>query len=237
MVAKRRSRAGLLGVAVCAGVLAWGGGAIAQPTVSHVKDLIADLGSSDIVKREDAMRILSADQSLTLTQLEALLKDPDLSAEQRCRISHAAKQRFMNAPKPAMGVRFDSRLPDRVAIDTVYKDFPAATLLEPGDIIVSCMGEKLHSRGAWVQLGAHIFSREPGDVVSIVVRRGANKLTLDVPLGSYADLNGVNVMPGNPANVVRNPAPDEERLERAWDMRSKRRLAEARPRHRSQAPG
>lgn len=174
-----------------------------------LQDLVADLGSQDIAKREEAMRLLTADTSLTLTQLEAQLKEPALSPEQRCRLTQAAKDRFLQSPRPAMGVQFDSVLPDRVAIETVYDNFPAAGVLKPGDIILSCEGETLRSRSAWVRLGAHIFAHEPGDAVELVVRRGGAKLAVTVQLGRYADL-------------ASRAGPGEDRMEAAWDLRSRR---------------
>lgn len=174
-------------------------------------DLVTDLGSDDIAEREDAMRILSEDQTLTLSQLEGLLKRTDLSAEQRCRINQAAKQRFMTSPRPALGVQFDNRLPDRVVIERIYDKFPALGLLEPGDMIVSCNGERLRSRSAWLRLGAHIFSREPGETISVVVRRGAEKLEMEIPLGKFSDLEPIRPGAGR--------APSDDRLERAWEMR------------------
>jgi hypothetical protein len=109
-------------------------------------------------------------------------------------------------------VSFDPRLPDRVALDVIYPKFPAAGFLQPGDIIVACNGEKLHSRSAWVRLGAHIFSREPGETIAITIRRGAEKITYDIPLGQYGDLP-TRGTPGGPG---------EDRLELAWEMRSRR---------------
>lgn len=217
MVAKRHSGHRTLGVVLLLSVTGLlTGGARGQADSPQLKNLVADLGSPDIAKREDAMRILSADESITLPQLEGLLKAPDLSPEQRCRITQAAKQRFMSSPRPAMGVQFDNRLPDRVAIEKVYPKFPAAQFLQPGDLIVSCNGEKLHARAPWVRLGAHIFSREPGDTISLVVRRGAEKLEMEVPLGLYRDL-----VPADNLNIPRDRGPDQDRLERAWELRSR----------------
>jgi hypothetical protein len=217
MVAKRRSGRLSIGLVVlvgASGLLTGAGGA--QPDTAQLKNLVSDLGSSDIAKREDAMRILSSDDSITLAQLEGLLKAPDLSPEQRCRITQAAKQRFMSSPRPAMGVQFDNRLPDRVAIEKVYPKFPAAQFLRPGDLIVSCNGEKLHALAPWVRLGAHIFSREPGDSISLVVRRGAEKLEMEIPLGLYRDL-----APADNLNIPRDRGPDQDRLERAWELRTR----------------
>lgn len=208
MVATRHS---IISGPLAAGILllccsAVGLGQVASRTLDR---LIADLGAPDIMQREEAMRILSSDTSITLTQLEEQLKNESLSPEQRCRISQAARQRFVNSPRPAMGVQFDSALPDRVAIEKVYPNFPASEVLQPGDIIVSCEGEPLHSRAAWIRLGAHIFSREPGEKVAVVVRRGSEKLNLEVALGSYSDLS-------TPAG------PGEDRLEHAWQLRCSR---------------
>lgn len=216
MVASRRSGCKGIRAVICIGVLGSAfAAAHAQPAPARLKSLVADLNSEEISRREEAMEALSG--AATLAQLEELLKDSDLTAEQRCRIAEAAKQRFMNSPRPAMGVQFDSRLPDRVSLSHVYDKFPSAQLLEPGDIIVSCNGEKLRSRSAWVQLGAHIFSREPGESVSLVVRRGAQKLNIEVPLGTYGDLPA-----GNNNNAASAPRIDDERLQRAWELRCSR---------------
>lgn len=195
----------LLCLAAALGLSLAAGARAAGPDLAQ---LVADLGSPDIATREEATRRLSAEPTVTLHDLEVILSASDLSGEQRCRLMDAAKARFLTSPRPAMGVRFDTTLRDRVAIDTLYPKFPASADLEVGDIVIECEGQKLRSPAAWVELGAHIFAREPGDTLSIVIRRGAKKMNLQVKLGAYADLGSGDF-------------PDIERLQLAWDVRAK----------------
>lgn len=187
----------------------------AKAEPGQLAQLVADLGSDDVIKRETASELLLADESVSLGDLEELLTRPDLNPEQRCRLSQIARRRFMESPRPALGIQFDVVLSDRAAILKVWENFPASEKLQPGDIIISCNGEELRSRTASARLGAHIFSREPGDSISLVVRRGAEKLAFDVKLGTYSDMEG------------RQPPID--RLQSAWDMRCARYAPAARP--------
>lgn len=203
MVATRRCN--MRNILLCGCVILAGGTvAVAQTSVAA---LVADLGSSDLATREEATRVLASDDSLGLSGLEAALRNPALTLEQRARLQQAAKRRFMESPRPALGVRFDSALPDRVAIEEVYPNFPASAVLQPGDLIVECEGERLRSRGAWVSLGAHIFSREAGETIRMTVRRGKEKMELEVGLGRFADLG------------ADGRGPSLDRLEHAWQLR------------------
>jgi len=178
------------------------------PTPSY-QELIAQLGVESASVRESALSILASDSSFTLQQLEETLKTATLTAEQRYRLLEASKQRFMGTTRAAMGVQQFSRavVPERVVIGVTYPQFPSFKVLQEGDMILEAEGEKLRSRDAWNRLGAHIVSHEPGESMTVVVRRGEEKLTLQVPLGSYKDLPGPNPM-------------DIAKLERGWQIRA-----------------
>lgn len=181
-----------------------------RPTPPY-DQLIAQLGVESAAEREEALAYLAGDGAFTLAQLEETLRESTLSAEQRARLLEAAKQRYMASPRAAMGVQQFSRfaLPERVVIGTTYPQFPSFQVLKEGDLILEVEGEKLRSRDAWNRLGAHIVSHDPGGSMNIIVRRGEEKLSLEVPLGSFKDLPGPNPL-------------DIAKLERGWQLRSQR---------------
>lgn len=180
------------------------------PTPAY-DELIAQLGVDNAAKREEALSLLAGDEAFTLTQLEETLQNVTLTAEQRARLLEAARQRFMASPRAAMGVQQFSRfaMPERVVIGITYPQFPSFKVLKEGDLILEVEGEKLRSRDAWNRLGAHIVSHDPGGTMDVVIRRGEEKLSLQVPLGSYKDLPGPNPL-------------DISKLERGWQLRSQR---------------
>lgn len=176
--------------------------------VPDYNELIAKLGAESATERERASALLAGDSSFTSKQLEATLRTATLSAEQRYRLLEASKQRFMSTTRAAMGVQqFPRVAPERVIIGTTYPQFPSFKVLREGDMIIEAEGEKLRSYDAWNRLGAHIVSHDPGGTMEIVVRRGEEKLTLHVELGSYKDLPGPSQL-------------DVPKLERAWQLRS-----------------
>lgn len=187
----------------------------AQPETHPAYDTLLTMLESPIAaERETALRTLAGDPGFTLDQLEETLRTRPLSAEQRFRLREAAKQRYMGSTRAAMGVQFSRSIPlaERVVIDRTYPEFPSFKVLKEGDMIVAVEGESLRSRDAWTRLGAHIVSHDPGDTLRVVVRRGEEKLELDIELGSYRDLPGQVPM-------------DLPKLERGWLLRSASYLA------------
>lgn len=170
--------------------------------------LVGQLNSTSAPEREHALEVLSSDSAYDLKMIEDTLKTETLSAEQRYRLMEAARERFMGSPRAAMGVQFSRLpLPERVVLEKTYPQFPSFKTLKEGDMILSVEGEKLRSRNAWNRLGAHIVSKDPGQKLSMVIRRGEEKLDVEVELGSYRDLPGPTSM-------------DLTKLERAWELRS-----------------
>lgn len=168
--------------------------------------LLADLGSADIKGRESATLRLVAGEDFILADIEQALRTRTLSIEQRFRLLQAARDKFMTSQHAAMGVQFSTSLPDRVVVRLTFPQFPSSKLLEAGDIIIAAAGEPLRGRDSQSQLGAQIIARDPGQVLPIVIRRGEEKIKLDIPLGRFSDLPQGNV--------------DPYRLARAWMVRS-----------------
>jgi len=154
--------------------------------------LIGELDADDLTTRELATRRLTTLSGLTLEDVEARLVDPDLPPETRRRLEQAAVELFRAHPKAGLGVSFARVSPVRgVQIDsTVAPDsFPAAAMLQAGDIILLVHGQRVRSAEhlRWI-----ILSHEPGDTLPVELERGGQTLDVDLPLGDYDDL-------GNPA--------------------------------------
>lgn len=189
------------------------------PTVDPAKGaatlarLLPDLNSPSARTRDEATAALGDDENVTLKQLEQAAATPALTLEQRARLLGVAKTRFFKGPRAAMGVGFGGNLRDRIVVGQTYPPFASARLLEDGDMIIEAGGFKLEGPSARTHLQAIIISHDPGEVLPLVIRRGAERLALDIPLGNFSDLP--------------NTAPTDSRLERAWRIRTAKLLAQA----------
>lgn len=170
--------------------------------------LIEELASPDFLTRERATVRIRDDRSIRLGDIEALLTSRQLPLEAHSRLVTIARERFATSPRAAMGVQFDlTTLRDRIVIEQTFAPFPCHTILEPGDIVIEADGIPLTSGTARPLIQGLIISRDPGDTMKLVVRRGKEKLSLDVKLGDFREL--------------RNNSLDEVRLYRAWKTRSR----------------
>lgn len=174
--------------------------------------LVADLGSNDFAVRQRASGRLNADEQFGLGLLEAALKRQDLTLEARTRLAATARQRFFHSSRAALGFQFGLHMRDRIVVGTLFPKFPAFGMLEEGDMIVGADGFKLEGPGAKTLLQAIIVSHDPGENLQLVVRRGARKLDLSVPLGRFDEL------------PEQGPVFIDERLSRAWRIRAQSRL-------------
>jgi hypothetical protein len=174
--------------------------------------LVTALASPDFAVRQRATEQLAANDQFTLEMMESTLARKDLTLECRYRLSSIARQRFFRTPRAALGFRFGEQLRDPAVVGETFQPFPAAKILEPGDMIIRADGVKLDGPAARPLLQSIIISHDPGEILHVVIRRGARKMELEIPLGKFADLgNG-----GGP--LV------EERLARAWRFRVQSRM-------------
>lgn len=170
-------------------------------------DLVSDLSSPDFHTRELATVRIRDDKSIRLADIERILTERELPLEAHSRLLTIARERFSTSPRAAMGVQFDlTTLRDRIVIDNTFEPFDCHRVLEPGDIIIEADGIPLQSGAARPLIQGLIISRDPGDTMKLVVRRGREKLNLEVKLGDFREL--------------RNNSLDELRLYRAWKTRS-----------------
>lgn len=155
---------------------------------TELEDLLADLDSEDFAIRQGAFESMRDNGRITLRSIERALRRPGLSEEVRGRLSAAGVTRFATAPRGAIGFAFGMLLPDRITVGELFDNFPAAKVLEVGDLIVAADGFNLEGPSGRFLLQCLIVSHDPGEVMRMTVRRGARKLDLDVPLGSFNSL-------------------------------------------------
>jgi hypothetical protein len=175
-------------------------------------ELLPLLNATEFQAREAATLKLIDNRQITLAMLEDALLDSSLTLEQRQRVGRAAKDRFDRSPRAAMGVEFGSNLVQRIGIQRAIENFASARLLEEGDLIVEAGGVELKGPGVRGQIRAQILSRNPGDTLKIVVRRGDETLNIDMPLGSFNDLRSSAYSPSD--------------LSRAWTARQSARASQ-----------
>ncbi len=173
--------------------------------------LINELNTGDFKARTQADRELFDDQAITLPMIEQALKDHGAQStmDTRLRLTSAARVRFMQTPRAAMGIQFwqNRNLISRVVIERTFPEFKASKSIQEGDMIVEADGVVLKGPLAQRRLQSLIVSHDPGDVIPITVRRGAEKMDFKIELGERQELP-------NAAFV------DPNVLERAWRTRS-----------------
>lgn len=170
--------------------------------------MIARLDSPTLHEREQARMDLVHSEKVTLDQIEEKLVDGQFSLEQKQRLVNAARDRFLREPRAAMGI---SMRMDRagVEISTTTTGFQAAELIKQGDVLVSIDGTPLLNRD---HLRSMIIARDPGDVVSVDIRRKDAPATVRIKLGEWRNLQADSTI-------------DPRTLAEAWSIRSGRYAA------------
>lgn len=149
--------------------------------------LVERLDDPDWGVREGATAALMQTDEVPGEAIEAALRRDDLSPEQRVRLIRVAATRFRFAPLGGLGVSFGQGGEGGVSINGVVPGFPAADLLRAGDVILMIGDNPVAGQD---HLRAEILSRRPGESMPVLVRRDRTILDLDLPLGSYNNLDG-----------------------------------------------
>lgn len=179
---------------------------LGQPVSERVRGLVRELNSTSFVERELAENELQFGDGVRLGELESELRRADLSQEQRLRLLKAASVRFASEPRGAMGIQLSNEVSELgLRINGPVEGFDSMGKLQVNDIISEIGGLAIRSQ---TDLQAAIVSRSPGEVVAVEVVRGAEKLRLDLRLGSWSDLSSPGGLP--------RPS-----LEAAWIYRSR----------------
>ncbi len=190
-------------------------GVPAEPeTPTDFATLVRQLGDESFAVREKAQRTIEGSEAISLKAIEAYVRaeGAGLTLEQRERLIAAGRARFIATDRAALGVQFSFALPNRAVIEQTFAPFDSQRVLQAGDIISEIGGVQVEGPGAQSIVRAAIFSRDPGDVVPITVRRGGEMVRSEVRLGRFSDLNG--------AQNFGNRVPDADLLA-AWRVRSR----------------
>lgn len=164
------------------------------------------LDADDWSVRQGATEMLAQDRAIGLRQLETILRNEDLSAEARLRLETIARERFMNSPRAAVGMSWQSQSSPRfgVVVASLEDGFDAARVLRVGDRIVEAQGRPVRD---WDRFRAQILSNDPGEVFPVQVVRDGVTRSLEFKLGSYARLNSTREL-------------EVGLLEEAWQVRA-----------------
>ena len=171
----------------CCPVRAWGqsppgtsGDPIALPGAAELEaidiapgliDLVGRLGDPSYAAREAATAELLGG-SFDNAEIYAVLSRKDLTAEQRHRLLSVVRERLLNTPRGAVGIKVDRRwLPEKVVIEELLPDLPARDVLQVGDRITHLRGVPLDS---WEVFVDTVQSSVPGTKILVRVERLAS---------------------------------------------------------------
>lgn len=168
----------------------------AQPDASsdRLAELIDQLASEHWLDRDLAMRDLGLfDDEFSLEDLEHALTNPSLTLDQQYRLRALCAQRFADHPKGGLGVSFGSVVIGAIEVIPVDANdaFPASKILNPGDRIAMIDQMLLRSID---DLRVHILSRDPSELLPVLIYRGKKLIELDLPLGAYDRLTGAAIL-------------------------------------------
>lgn len=161
-------------------------------------DPIAALDHPEYAQRERASERLLEATGGDLKKLEAMVKERELTPEQRARVEAIGWEIFRRGPRAGMGVSFGGDAPRGVRISGTVQGFDAADVLVAQDIILEINGQELDSMDTMRFL---IVARDPGDVMRLKVHRQGREIDAAVRMGSFAQLDqqgqiGIDVLEG-----------------------------------------
>ncbi len=153
-------------------------------------EVIDRLGSDDLAERERASELLA---NVAMWDEEILAKAcelPEVCSERRARLRDAIYTRFLNSPRPAIGIRMAPGAESGIRVERLEAGFPAGKTLRANDEILVIGGVDLRpTKTDQGPLMAAIASFDPGDLVDVLVLREGREIELQIELGSWDDLN------------------------------------------------
>lgn len=161
---------------------------VVRPLSEENRKQIAELDSPTLRAREQATVSLKTSPLLTLAQVERVLAEETLSAEQFSRLSGIAKEQFLRSPRAALGVQFDdfgARSSEGVPITRTIEGFDSCRVLKAGDVMYAMSGVRVTSLDDARKV---ITSHDPGERMTIHLFRNGEALIVRAALGDYADL-------------------------------------------------
>jgi hypothetical protein len=153
-------------------------------------DVIDQLGSDDLAERERASELLANVAMWDEAILAKACELPGVCAERRSRLRAAIYERFLNSPRPAVGITMGAAATSGILVERLQPGFPAGRVLRARDEILVIGGVDLRpTKSDQKPLMAAIASFDPGDTVDLMVLREGREIDLQIELGSFDDLN------------------------------------------------
>lgn len=164
--------------------------------VRDVQTLV-DIGGAEVYSSEGSlyMTTVSVDIQVTFVDMVQALFDPNSDVVEKNRVTggqsfeeleerqreemRASKQHAEEVALGALGLAVPSG--DGAKIEAVGEQFPAAGILEEGDIITRVQGHEVETT---CDVGRAVDQTSPGEEISVTVRRDGRLQTFDVQSGS-----------------------------------------------------
>jgi hypothetical protein len=131
--------------------------------------LVRQLGDASYATREAATAELLA-ATFDNNEIYAVLAQLPLTPEQRHRLLSVVRERLLNAPRGAVGIKIDSRarMQGRIVVEELLPDLPARRVLQVGDCITHLDGRALTD---WNDFVDRVQSGVPGQKITLTVQR------------------------------------------------------------------
>lgn len=134
------------------------------------------------------LAIAAADPTLDVYPRQAVFRAGESNQQYHDRELDAMAQTIQIATEVALSKVDNPPSNIRLQVLTVKGDFPAAQVLDPGDVILSIDGRDVTSIDVLRQA---LADKAAGDVVTLEIMRGSDTMTVDVALGEITDDSGV----------------------------------------------
>lgn len=159
-------------------------------TDPDVGAIMSGLRSGDYHQRERAsidLQSMIEKQRLSERDVLELAARTDITPEQRLRLLDKAKVAFISSKRAAMGVGFAEVPGYGAQLTQVFDKFPCYGVLRPGDVVESIGGVSMAARDNRsrldldLRLRSSIISHDPGESVTVVLRRSPDSTPAGLP--------------------------------------------------------
>jgi Lon-like protease len=168
------------------------------PISEAIDAVVIDEGIESYPPEGELLVLTVVSQPLNVYELLVALFDPTVDIYDRAavRIEGETDEEYRTrqlglmdaAVQRALTIAFDRLDIDvgevRYRVETVFGEYPAAALLEPGDFVLAVEGEEMTTIDV---IRERLADREPGDVVELTLERAGDILEIEVELGETVD--------------------------------------------------
>ena len=148
--------------------------------------------------------IAGLDPTIDLVRKQAVRREGESDEEYRNRVLQQMDDSNYRSVLVALNYLGIELVPTEVVINEIVEGVPAAQVLELGDTIVAVDGEPVT---AVEDIGEALEGAAVGDVVQVMIRRGAEVSAVEVELAERSDEPGVPMIGIIPGELTESPFP------------------------------